>query len=52
MVVYDVEHWPLDKDRVDRAFERVDAPVGVAVPRPQGKVERYYLLRAWNYRGP
>ncbi len=52
VVVYDVKHWPIYKDRVDRAFERVDAPVEVAVPRFGGEVERYYLLRAWNYRGP
>jgi 4-amino-4-deoxy-L-arabinose transferase-like glycosyltransferase len=59
VIVYDTEHYRRETQRVqsiDAAFERVDPPQKVLVPRVRfmgrGDDESYMIWRAWNYRGP
>jgi hypothetical protein len=56
VVVFDKRHYPGDIDRVRAAFERVDPPEEILVPRVSfrglGDDEGYVLLNAWNYKGP
>ena len=59
VVVYDSRHYEKERDRarwIDEAFERVDPPREIVVPRVKilgrGDDERYMVWSAWNYRGP
>jgi len=54
-LVYAAKLKPADQDRIAAAFERVDPPEEVRILRAQlwgpKDGERYFLQRAWNYKG-
>ncbi|HLY09062.1 MAG TPA: glycosyltransferase family 39 protein [Planctomycetota bacterium] len=56
VIVYDSRHFPGEMDRIKECFGRIDRAELVLVPRlqvgPFGDDERYWILNAWNYKGP
>src|SRR4030095_2795664 len=54
-LVYGGKLKPADQARIAAAFERVDPPEEVKIPRAQlwgpKDAERYVIQRAWNYKG-
>jgi hypothetical protein len=56
VIVYDGKHYPQEMPILEEAFERIDAPEQVVVPRVMflglGDKEKYFVMNAWNYRGP
>jgi 4-amino-4-deoxy-L-arabinose transferase-like glycosyltransferase len=56
VIVYDGKHYPQEMAILKESFERIDAPEEVVVQRVQflrlGDNEKYFVMNAWNYRGP
>jgi 4-amino-4-deoxy-L-arabinose transferase-like glycosyltransferase len=55
VIVYDGKHYPQEMQFLRDAFERIDAPEEVVVPRVMfmglADKEKYFVMNAWNYRG-